>query len=373
MSRKTSLSILTLVMVLSLAARLIFVTFFMDNDKYYWEDTIHYYSAAESLVSSGNFGMDPERPAMQLPYGLEPVYPLFLAPVLLLFPSGFLGIRIIQSIVIAVSVFLFYKIMRLFVNRKLALFGTTLYLFYPFYVYFSGVILPEAIYMPALVLYVYLILMYVCRRKTKYLYLSIALLALLGHLKVTSWSLGLVNAVAFLVINSRLNKQFIIRGVACAVIFLAFCLPWGVRNYVLHGRIALPRNYASYDGRSELTRKFSRRSSLKQNVTSLFSPVLTRVDSSNKFNQPLYQYVSIAVVTPLLIATAVLLFFKRNRMALFLYLVFFSYCLPYLLLQGQTRYRLPIDFVMIFFLVILVSLCPWFARKDGQSACRYIV
>jgi 4-amino-4-deoxy-L-arabinose transferase-like glycosyltransferase len=354
-------------MVLSLVARLIFVTFFMDNNTAYWEDTIHYYGAAKSLISNGHFGIDPERPALQLRYGLEPVYPLFLAPLLLIFRNGFLGIRIVQSIVIAVSSLLFYKINRVFVDRKFALLGSALYLFYPFYIYFSGVILPEAIYVPVLVLYTYLVLMYIKRRKTKYLYLSIALLAFLGHLKVTSWSLGLVSAVAFLTINHRLNKQFFIRAIACALIFLAICLPWGMRNYAIHGRIGLPRNYASTDGRSELTRGFSKRSSLKKNAIMLFSPNLTKVDSQNKFNRPFYKHISMAVVAPLLIATLILPVFDRRRIVLFLYLILFSYCLPYLLLYGQTRYRLPIDFVMIMFLVILISLCPWCARKDEQS------
>lgn len=374
MSKRASYSILILLMVLSLSVKLIFVTFFMDSNKYYWEDTIHYYGAAKSLASEGNFGTDPERPKERRPYGLEPVYPLFLAPLLLLFPSGFLAIRLVQSIVIVASAFPFYKIMRLLVHRKLALFGATLYLFYPFYVFFSGVVLPEAIYLPALVLFVYLVLMYVCRHGPKYLYLSVALLAVMGHLKVTSWSLGIVMAVAFLAINHRLNKQFLIRAVACTLIFLAICLPWGVRNYAIHGKIGLPRNRLTGltgGGSTETIQVLSERFSLRQNILLLFSPGLTRVNSVNEFSRSPYKCMSVAVVTPLLIATAILLFFRRDRLVLFLYVVFFSYCLPYLLLRGQTRYRLPIDFVMILFFAILLSLCPWFARKDGQTGCDF--
>ena len=142
---------------------------------------------------------------------------------------------------------------------------------------------------------------------------------------------------------------------------------------MLHGRIGLPRNYGDWpDGSSELTGQLSERFSLQENIVLMFSPGLTRVDSANKFNQPLYKCASIAVATPLLLATLVLPIFRRDRLVLFLYLIFFSYCLPYLLLRGQTRYRIPIDFVMISFLIILVSVCPWLARKITKQAVTLI-
>jgi len=147
-----------------------------------------------------------------------------------------------------------------------------------------------------------------------------------------------------------------------------------VRNYAIHGNIGLPRNRLTGPTGgdiTETTQVLSERFSLQKNIPLLFSPGLTRVLSVNKFNRSLYECMSFAVVTPLLIATAILLFFRRDRLVLFLYVVFFSYCLPYLLLRGQTRYRLPIDFVMILFFVILVSIYPRFAEKDGQTDCDF--
>lgn len=373
MARKKCNTLLIGLICLSIVVRLIFVICFLDHNRYYWKDANDYTSAAESLISSGKFG-NLANSLTPKPYGREPVYPILIASLLFVIPHSYLVIRIIQSIIITASSLLFYKVTRMFVDRKLAVFGTFLYLFYPFYVHFGGLVLPEPIYLPGLLLYVYLLLMYVRRHKTKYLYLAVALLAVLGHLKMTSWSMGLVLVLSFFLVNKVFDKTTISRAGICCAIFLIICLPWGIRNYITYGKVTLPRNRSRVGGKdTELALEFGKRFSVTKNVYYLFVPKLTRVVSVNEFNRPFYHYVSIAAVTPLLIATAVLLFFKRDRLVLFLYLVFFSYCLPYLLLQGQTRYRLPIDFIMILFFVILFSLCPWFARKDGQSACRYIV
>jgi len=341
----------------SLLVRLVFVVFFMEHDKYYWEDTIHYYSAAESMFETGSFGFDPERAAAgkQLSYGLEPAYPLFLVPWIWVFGKGYLGIRIVQSLILCLSGIPFFLMLKRLVRDEFALMGTALYLFYPFYVFFSGIITPEAIYPPLLICYVLCTLLYFTDRKPAPLYVSVALLAILGHVKVTSWSLGLVTAVVFLWRSPFPSRKFAVRAVVSFFIFLLVCLPWGIRNYRLHGRIALPRNYSTEPGGSELQKKLSARSGTLQYAGNLFSPGLTKVDSRNKWNHPIYQWVSVACVTPLLIATVLLPFFKRSWPILILYIVFFSYCLPYIVLGGQTRYRLPIDFVMIVFLTILVE------------------
>ena len=78
--RVNPIVILVILMVVSMVGRIVYVALFVDDNRWYWEDTIHYYSAAESLVTEGTFGFDPERPEKRLPYGLEPLYPLFMAP-----------------------------------------------------------------------------------------------------------------------------------------------------------------------------------------------------------------------------------------------------------------------------------------------------
>ena len=116
MSGKNAGTILILLAALSVIIRIVFVSCVMEADKYYWEDTIHYYSAANSLLEMGAFGYNPERAGDDVPYGLEPVYPLFLAGVISVFGKGYLWIRIVQSILITLSVVPFYKMLRVFVR-----------------------------------------------------------------------------------------------------------------------------------------------------------------------------------------------------------------------------------------------------------------
>ena len=331
----------------------------MDSRKYLWEDTIHYYGASESIINTGTFGFDPETEATDVPFGLEPVYSIFAAPFAFLWPGNFLPIRIAQSFIITLSCLLFYRMLRLFLGRGFALFGAALYLFYPFHVFFSGMILPEAIYLPALVCFSYLTLMYVDRKKTKYLYGSIAMLAVLGHIKVASWSMGLVSMFAFFLVSTRISRALIIRALVCAAIFFAICVPWGVRNYVVYEKICIPRNFRAKKGNTALSKVAKKRGQKGLEVGTfacrLFSPALTSVAAENRFTEPLSQYASIVSVTPILAAVLLLPFFRRDRKVALLYALLIAYSLPYLVLGGQTRYRLPIDFVMIASLAILAE------------------
>jgi 4-amino-4-deoxy-L-arabinose transferase-like glycosyltransferase len=353
--------ILAILMLAAIVVRIGYIAVSLDDDRWYWEDTIDYYTAANSIVTEGSFGTDPERTDIVLPYGNEPVYPLFMTPFVLALGRSFTAIRIVQSILIVLAVILLYRIITWLTDEWFALLGSAYYLFYPFYIYLGGMLYPESIYMPALVVYVYWTLSYVRSKQTKYFYYSVAWLALLGHLKMTAWSLLLVSAAAFLLSNRKLGRDFFVKGAIAAALFLLVSVPWGLRNYNVYGRISLPRNAGAGPGqaeeaeqRSELGRQLTKRQGPLENAYLLFSPDLTRVDSQNKFTSPKVRLASLVSVTPLLIATVALLFLRREMVIYLLYGTLFSYALPYLLIKGQTRYRIPIDFVMIIFFALVV-------------------
>ena len=233
-----------------------------------------------------------------------------------------------------------------------ALLGSTYYLFYPFYILLGGMLYPESIYVAVLVLYVYFTIKYVRQAKTSDLLLSVAVVAVLGHIKMTSWSLIVVTAAAFLMINHKINRELLIRGTLAAFVFLLVSLPWGIRNYQLRGRVSLPRNYASESDESEVGRRLNKSEGPVQNFAMFFSPDVTGAVTENKFKSPLTRLVSLLAVTPLLLATLVLPFLRRGKFIYLLYGTLIAYALPYVLLQARTRYRLPIDFVMIIFLAL---------------------
>ncbi|MBC8146714.1 MAG: glycosyltransferase family 39 protein [Bacteroidetes bacterium] len=329
----------------------------MDNTKYYWEDTIHYYTAAENIISQGDFGIDPERIEKELPFSIEPVYSIFLVPFAYFANGNFLWIRIVQEFLYVLSSLMMFLMLLVLVNRNFALFGTFIYLFYPFYIYFGGVVLTEGIYTPILFSYVYASFVYLKNDDIKYFYLSIFILAILGHIKVQSWSLGLSSMLLFLFMNWKINLKFIGRSVLATSIFLLVCLPWGIRNYELNDKISLPRSYGVEQQESEMEYRFNERSSILQNSINYFSPALTGVDSKNKFTSSSYNIISILSTSPLLLATLLIpFFFWRNKYMNFLYLTFICYALPYLVLFARTRFRIPVDFIMIIFFASLIFI-----------------
>ncbi len=339
----------------SLLARIVFITFLMENDKYYWEDTIHYYTAAESVLEGNGFGNNPEFTDKEVPYDAGPVYPLFLAPFVLLSKGNFLIIRLVQQLIYVLSAFLIYKMLLMHVSKTYALIGSFLFLFYPFYIYFGGLILTEGIYTPLLIAYIYYTLVYYKRGEIKKFYISIVLLALLGHIKVQTWSLCLVSMIVFFYNQRFLNWTLLKRGFITLVIFIAICTPYGIRNYQNRGTIALPRNSGFDTEESELKHRFKTRDNLLVNTANFFSPSLTGVDSTNKFTGNLYSLISIVSVIPLILGMLILPLFRRNKSIGFLYLILASYALPYIILFARTRFRVPIDFIMIMFLTLLIA------------------
>ena len=75
------------------------------------------------------------------------------------------------------SAFFIYQLLLIFVQKKFALFGTFLFLFYPFYIYLGSLILTEGIYTPFLIAYVYYSIIYIKNTQVKNYYISIIILS----------------------------------------------------------------------------------------------------------------------------------------------------------------------------------------------------
>jgi len=350
---------LLVIFTASLLIRFVYVGFFLDNKKYYFEDTIHYYTAAVNIVENGTFGQDPEKPNQ--PFTLEPVYSIVLAGIIFIFGKSFLAIRLMQSIILCSSGILFFLILKRLTSDLFAFIGTIIYLFYPFYVGFSGLLLPESIYLPLLVFFIFLSLEYVYSGKVVFLYSSVIILGILFHTKVTSILLIVPLLLLPLIRYKRINLVWINKVFISMFIIFLLSVPWGVRNYQIWGKVSIPRTRGSSENQSELAKQTSsilkgeHLKSIALNAYNLYSPFLTKFSTKNEFNKDIFQIMTFLCVMPLLISTVVLLFFRRNRFVIILYSFLIFYSLPFVIIFGQTRYRLPMDFVMIIFLTLLLE------------------
>jgi len=368
--------VLWIIFTVSLVLRVLYVAFFLDRDRYYFEDANHYYTAAVSLVETGAFGQDAEKPSR--PFMLEPFYPIVLAGLMLVFGKSFLILRLCQAVILCASGLLFYLILKKHTAPGFAVFGTFLYLFYPFYVGFSGLLLAETIFLPLLVLFLYLCLEYMDWGKSGYFYFAALVLAVLFHTKVTSISLIALLIALPVIREKKISFPWIRKAFLAGIIILSMSVPWGIRNYSIWGKVTIPRTRGSSTNKSDLAKRTDslfESGQFKQmlsNTYNYLSPLITKFSSKNRFNNKFSQIVSFVCVLPLLLSALVLPFVRRNRFICILYSFFIVYSLPYIVFFGQTRYRLPVDFVMIGFCVLLLEILiqksPFRGRPPLESS-----
>jgi 4-amino-4-deoxy-L-arabinose transferase-like glycosyltransferase len=358
----------------SLVLRVVYVTFFLDADKYYFEDANHYYTAAVSLVETGSFGQDAEKPSR--PFMLEPFYPIVLAGLMLVFGKSFLALRLSQAVILCASGVLFYLILKKHTAPKFALLGTVLYLFYPFYVGFSGLLLSETVFLPLLVLFLYLCLEYMDSGKSGYFYFAVFVLAVLFHIKVTSISLIVILIALPAIREKKISMPWMRKAILAGIIILLMSVPWGIRNYSIWGKVTIPRTRGSSATKSDLAKRTDSLFETGQikhmlsNTYNYLSPLITKFSSKNRFNNRFSQIVSFVCVLPLLLSAFILPFFRRNRFIIILYSFFIFYSLPYIVFFGQTRYRLPIDFVLIVFCVLLLEITAQKSKFRGWAPVK---
>jgi hypothetical protein len=132
----------TLLAALCLAAFLVRFLYVLTLDpKIFWFDGQEYSRLARGLVEQGRYVDSLGRPSAFWPPG----YPLFLAVVYKLLGAGTLGVRIVQSLVGAVTVGLVHVLGCRLVGRRAALIAALAATVYPLYIYSAGAFFPVAL------------------------------------------------------------------------------------------------------------------------------------------------------------------------------------------------------------------------------------
>ena len=130
-------SIIYIIIFTAFLSRLIYVLTLDEKSMFF--DTIHYDTAAMSIIHGHGFG-----PSLHYAgngfdqYCLEPVYPIFLSGIYYFFGHHFWVVRIFQVFLGILQCVLLYYLARIIFSEKIAL-GVLLFSgIYPFYIFIAG-------------------------------------------------------------------------------------------------------------------------------------------------------------------------------------------------------------------------------------------
>ncbi len=350
--------------ILSVAVRILYVTKFTEPDTLSWPDEKQYLEGAEGIAHLNTVH---EFFTTPIHYKREPIYALFLTGILSLFPAHFLlAVRLIQSILFVVGAFFLYAIIKRFSNTLIALLGFIYFLFYPYYIYLGGTILPESIYVFILLVIIRVgIEIWQHKSRIMYYYFSI-LLALAFLTKATALSLVplLIIAGSIIFYETR-NLRHVVVSI---LLFFMLCTPCWYRNYQLGQKnMLLSRNdsammnenpYFSQSDKSLLIRTMHSFRMIPENTKRYFTLGPGDIQSQGIKISFFMKWISIVTVAPIFIGLIAGLWLLGKPHTRLLYLFYILYALPYIIILGDTRYRLPVDFIGIILLsLVLHAAC----------------
>jgi hypothetical protein len=236
--QKNPWKLFLLIFLLASLARIVFVSTM--EDKWYFYDTVYYDKAAQSILAGEGFGRGYKFSGLiefSDEYSLPPVYPIFLAGVYSVFGRDFLAVRIMQSIIGAITCLIIFKIGRELFNKNAGLLAAAVAALYPLFVFISGLMYSTELFMFFIALFVWFALKSSTNDKMKYPIFSGLFLGLGTLAGPILFILFPVVCFWYLII---LNKSLRMKIVGCAIlvgIAILTLIPWGIRNYKIFGRI----------------------------------------------------------------------------------------------------------------------------------------
>ncbi|GIP40357.1 hypothetical protein J31TS4_36370 [Paenibacillus sp. J31TS4] len=211
----------------------------------YQSDDRGYLESARVLLETGRFTYnDPSKPTVFI----TPAYPGFLASLMLLTGPGELHeqtVRIVQAILVTVSLYLLYRLGRRLVGERAALWGTVLAAFYPPLWLMSNMLFTESLFL----LMVLLLLGAAFRAEDRPTAGSAVLFGLLWAAAVyVRPTIALWPGLFFLLLLVRRRipwRRLAACGAIASLLFVLCLSPWWVRNYQVSGGDFIPLTKSS--------------------------------------------------------------------------------------------------------------------------------
>lgn len=325
-----------------------------------------------------------------------PVYPLFLTGVYSVFGDSHLVVRIVQAIIGTISVLIIYLLGKIIFSVGVGLTAASLSAVYPLFIFFTGLLLTETLFILLFLCLIYLLQKMLLERKTSYAVLSGILSGVCILIKpVLTYFLPLFFLILFLV--SKDKKRVMGNGFLLFIMIAMVLSPWIGRNYLRFGAfIPLttgggmtlyesnnPRatggpacenivwtpemkgmNEIELDGyfKEEAIKFISNHPKRFLNLAVIkFLRFWSLIPNAREYTSLFYRAISLLSYGPVLLLAIFGLIRSRKMwlklIPLYLPIIFFS--LVHLVILGSIRYRLPLDPYLILFasygIIVLVK------------------
>lgn len=350
------------------------------REGFYFSDFKAYDRAAQSLANGEGFGPEFSRP---------PLYPVFLAVQYLVFGLHLFPVRCIQALLGAYCSVLIYSIGDHILGKGPARVAAWISVFYPYYVFISGLLYPTLITTFLLVTMLYFIVLFTRTRSLSYLLLAALCLGLASlAVPVCLAFLPFLFVWYFFISGVQVRRAILSSTLFLLVVGLTLA-PWTYYGYRHYGRLVLvdPRvekhlpviesqdaasgenNPSNYGGRLGMV--LQQPGKYLGNMAGEFirfwkfipdRVVTTRLDYRLKVHQedermivdhpytsPVLDWVSILTYGPVFILAiaGILLSTGSWKLLSLPLLLLLSQAVGYSLFFAQTRYRLPVEFCLM--------------------------
>lgn len=233
--------VLLVIVLVALALRVGFVLT-MENE-FYFPDSDDYHLVAKNLLEGKGLIMGQARKSYR-----PPGYPVFLSAIYLVFGYATLPIRITQALISALTTVLIYKLAKKLFGKLEGYVAAGISAIYPFFIFFSGLVLYETLLIFLLVLFI----TFIHQAYYKSLLWAVFAGALAGVIAMVSPGMALlpIFMCAMFILFLRLKRWVCVFSILLAMMFLVMA-PWVVRNYKIHNELVIlttQSGYTLYEG-----------------------------------------------------------------------------------------------------------------------------
>jgi len=215
----------------ALIIRIIFISLFSEVEY----PNFQYDTIGWNLVQGNGYSMDIDPPYSPSAYR-PPVYPFFLATIYKLFGHSYFAVKVMQSIVGALTCVLIYLISIEVFSRKVGIISALISSVYPAFLYYTNTLIMEIVLI-FIVAVTVLLFVKVVKHKTLKYQIAFGISIGIASLCRPAMLLYPFFALLFMYFIYPNKKEYLKHGGLMLIAMLLVLTPWTIRNYVVFGKI----------------------------------------------------------------------------------------------------------------------------------------